>query len=264
MTHTKVEPEFNKSNLVTLDKNTNLANVSAALEENGELYLWLFEEDATLVGNTGHKLIINGQKVERPQYPTYGSRIIYSGLSKAFSTNIPRKVDGLSGNRARNITIKIGRVTDTNILNKIKNKDANGMVELLNYAKESTAEYTATINSKSNLATANSVDLSGFKDVKGAYYYAYFVMDDEEQTYYPIEDINLLYSIGNGILCNQNENGFEWNIESDKKEDEQKVDDTIAPTKHPKTGEGNIFIIAIICGILSGVALISKKKINKI
>ena len=264
VTRTKTEPTYDKSNFAELNKTTKLAKISGTLEENGDLYVWLYEEDTSLTGNHEHSTLIAGQKVERPQYPSYGNRIIYAGLSKAFSTNIPRLQTDLMTYRARKITVKIGKVTDGKILNKIKNKDASGMADLLSYAKSATAELTTTVNSTSNLTTGNSVDLSKLNAEKGAYYYVYFVMDDENGTYYPIEDINLLYSIGNNILCNQNEDGFKWDIAEDDAGDvvENKKDDTVAPSNLAKTGEkaGIIILIAVV-GISALIYNIKSRKL---
>ena len=264
VTHTKTEPTYDKSNFATLDKNTKLAKISGVLEENGDLYVWIYEEDASITGNHEHSTLISGQKVDRPQYPSYGNRIIYAGLSKAFSTNIPRLQKDLMAYRARKITVKIGKVTDSKILNKIKNKDASGMADLLSYAKGATAELTTTVNSTSNLTTGNNVDLSKLNAEKGVYYYVYFVMDDENGTYYPIEDVNLLYSIGNNILCNQNEDGFKWDIAEGSTEDivEDKKDDTVAPSNLAKTGEraGIVILIAVV-GISALIYNIKSRKL---
>ena len=109
----------------------------------------------------------------------------------------------------------------------------------------------------------NSVDLTKLNAVKGAYYYVYFVMDDEDGIYYPIEDVNLLYSICNDILCNQSEDGFKWDIaeEAGNPVNDRK-DDTIAPSSHAKTGEktGIIILIAIV-GISAIIYKMKSKKL---
>lgn len=262
VTHTKTEPTYDKSNFAVLDQSTKLARISGALEENGDLYVWLYEEDSS----KEHITLISGQKVERPEYPSYGNRIVYGGLSHAFFTNVPRLHTDLTAYRARKITVKIGKVTDTKILNKIKNKDASGMADLLSYAKTASADLTTTINSTTNLVTGNSIDVSSLNAQKGVYYYAYFVMDDENGTYYPIEDINLLYSIGIGdnILFNQNEDGFKWDIAEEETEDsvEDKKDDTVATSNLAKTGEkvGIIILIALV-GVSALIYNIKSKKL---
>ena len=138
------------------------------------------------------------------------------------------------------------------------------MADLLSYAKTASADLTTTINSTTDLVTGNSIDASSLNAQKGVYYYAYFVMYDENGTYYPIEDINLLYSIGNNILFNQNEDGFKWDIAEEETGDsvEDKKDDTVAPSNLAKTGEkvGIIILIALV-GVSALIYNIKSRKL---
>lgn len=262
--HTKTEPTYNKKDFAEVDKKRKSANISGYVEETGDLYVWVYSEESALIADKTHTTLISGEKVERPEYPSYGNRIIYA-FGGEIETNVPRK-GNLESARERKITVKIGKVTDSKILRKIKNKDSSGMSDLLAFAKKTQASFETTINSTS---TCSKLDLSKLDKEKGAYYFIYFVMDDENGTYYPVEDVNLLFSDINNLLFNQSDDGFKWEIsdeeektEENKPTEEEPKDNTVAPTRLSNTGEKvGILILIAVAGISALIYNVKAKKL---
>ncbi len=138
------------------------------------------------------------------------------------------------------------------------------MSDLLAFAKKTQASFETTINSTS---TCSELDLSKLDKEKGAYYFIYFVMDDENGTYYPVEDVNLLYSAGSNLLFNQNDDGFKWEIsdeeektEENKPTEEEPKDNTVAPTRLSNTGEKVVILILVAVAGISALIYNVKAK----
>ncbi len=181
------------------------------IEKNGNMYIWVYqskrigtEQDVT------NKCIVNGKNIERPALKAIGSRM-RAYFSKDNTTAFlwePYKDN-------RTINVRIGRVTDKNILKSIKNGEAGCLTRLLTYAKTSNSIYTGTIP----LGTSKGIT-EGMELIDDEYYYAYMELDDKNGTYYPVEDVSLYqacidqtYDIR--ALYNYLSNEFVWNIPED-------------------------------------------------
>ena len=81
-----------------------------------------------------NKVVIDRKEIERPAKMglTQRTRLIYITQDKDLSTSIFINEPMSEG---RKFTIQFGKVTDISILRDIKNQKADGMNELLNYAK---------------------------------------------------------------------------------------------------------------------------------
>lgn len=115
-------------------------------EMSDDIYITILE---TIKGDTSpnpqSEIVVESLKLERPELkPELGNRIqIYFGKASATRTYYwaPHNV-----NNSKNINIKLGKITDTKILQNIKDNKANALNDLLNYAKKSNNYiYTGTI-----------------------------------------------------------------------------------------------------------------------
>src|SRR5699024_5469195 len=96
------------------------------------------------------------------------------------------------GYNTRKINLRIGKITDNSILNKIKNNNITGFEELLEYGKTQTAIYdnqltsTKPTNSYFDNGYNNNEDapIIDLKLENEAYYYVYAELDDENGKYY--------------------------------------------------------------------------------
>ena len=94
-------------------------------------------------------------------------------------------------------------------------------------------------------------------------------MDDENGTYYPVEDVNLLFSGINNLLFNQSDDGFKWEIsdeeektEENKPTEEEPKDNTVAPTRLSNTGEKvGILILVAVAGISALIYNVRAKRL---
>ncbi len=228
--------------------------VNKQLELKGATYLYIYENyrDNTSSSYKG-KFIVKDYEIQRPEIKL-GSRIkcYFFGKSASLegytSTFLKTPHDS---DVSRKIKLKIGKVTDINILRAIKNGDANCLERLLDYAKKADKIYEGTV------ALGNSDDIaSGLNIVDDEYYYVYMVAEDEGK-YYPVEDVSLYQAlIGETVgknLFDYLSDEFKWNI-GDDPAPTQKPDDTTMDGKLPQTGQ--TIITAIIVVIVSAVGVI--------
>ncbi len=243
---------FENSNEELVGSFNNLDNIVA---ENGNIYIWIceLEKDTSTA-----KIVVEAKEINRiNQLPLGGNRIDVSldDIGTFFSCWETK------GENERNVNVKIGIVSDNNILKAIKNKETNSMEELLTYAKSAKSIYNKTLSLTYSESLINDIDL-----VDGKYYYVYAKLDDENGKYFPIEDVILCQaSVVNSAktLYNYLDDGFSWNLseedtnkeptktpEEDKtqKSDDKETDNTTATNKLPYTG--------MPCIIISSVALI--------
>ena len=157
--------------------------------------------------------------------------------------------------------MKIGKITDTDILQKIKNEDASGFADLLTYAKSEKAIYDEIVNVNKNdsssieyikdSTTENEIiDLKNLED--SAYYFLYIQADDEDGKYITQEAVTLAQASVNSKdswgLFFYGSSDFEW---ADFETSAPGEDDTTAPGTIPQTG-AQVIIWSIIAVALIG------------
>ena len=244
---------------------TAIGDFSNEVELNKDLYLSIIET------NSGkNKIVTYGNKLTRFNEPQY--------IDAFFSTFMTDSSDQIvmnythSSSNSRKMQIKVGKITDTTILQKIKDKNASGFADLLNYAKSNSSIYDQILNAttpsssiaydaSSYSSNTNVINLQGLENEK--YYYLYVRTDDENGKYTSNEAATLAkanVTSSGWDLFFYGDDRFKWadfgNIDSNT----GKTDPTIAPTILPKTGI-NVIIITGVLGIAM-VAVITKKKYN--
>ena len=156
-------------------------------------------------------------------------------------------------NDNRKITYKIGKITSNDILRSFK-KDSSSVAysKLLDYAKNANYMSTGTI-------TTNGLDYNIVNKLnieKGAYYFVYMVVDNENGKYIDIEDVAIYTE------SNVKEGNALIHFDFADIEVEEEEDNTVVPdAKLPQTGVSYIIMIAI--GIVVVVGIIAYKKYKK-
>lgn len=162
-------------------------NISKYVELNQDLYLYILDA-------TGESFLVDGKKIERSAYPK--DYRLFSDYFNATSDGLQLglKDVAIASNTTRKINVKIGKITDTAILNKIKNNASTGFSELLTYAKTATAIYDNQISYKTADSSKIPLGIPISSLDNKAYYFAYILADDENGKYYPIEGVTLALS----------------------------------------------------------------------
>lgn len=258
----------NTENFDILSYNDNkflVYGVESAVELNQKLNLWVVERVYTN-GEWEYSYVIEGEELTRPEYPKYSNIFTSSFISKDETQiifNVP-----WGGETRRTINLKIGKITDNSILNKIKNNDATGFEELMNYSKTQTAIYDEQLTSSKNgnyytngYETSNGdtpINLTLEDDV---YYYVYAELDDENGKYYPVEGItiaraNVFSEQDTWSLHLLGEEDFEWSDFGEPNQPQGPQEDpTIADNDRlPNTGV-TITILALIV-VISIISII--------
>lgn len=250
------------------------------VERNQDLYVWVLESqkledyyynEAEEIISYSTKYVVEGQKIGRPELPKLNAIIHSFSLGKYHDENneeykytrINFRIPSVIENRK--FRLKIGRVTNKTILQKIKNNDYEGITELLKYAKENKSIYEKELTTTSGgYYKIEDVLFDGKTLLEDdAYYFIYAIFDDENGKYYPIEGVTLgqawHYDENNyWELWAYNDEKFEWTDLSSGTE--PKPDGTEAPNPLPQTGLKTIFGITAIA--LIGIMVFLKSKDN--
>ncbi len=261
-------------------------NLDRYAELNQDLYLWVIEDirlEASYAkdeeNNISHstKFVVEGEKLTRPELPqlnlilqtinighwandTTGENSNYTYINFNFPTE----------QENRKFTLKIGKVTDINILTKIQNNDYSGITELLSYAKNNEAVFSKTLTTTSAAYFRSDDTLFDGNALleDDAYYFIYAQFDDENGKYYPIEGVTL----GQAWKSNSDSNwwdlwaytsdNFDWNnLKPSNTPTEPKPEDpTVAPSVIPNAGNKTVIAMVAFVAIVS---VILYKKYNK-
>lgn len=267
ITNNTVEPKIvlDKNNWVTNYNFISIKsmNIESYLEKNGDLYLWICEQQKSYeTRKNEQKFIVRAKKIERPKF-ALGSKIYVSAMDD--DTYVGINCPHMKENK-RNAKLKIGNITDKSILNSIKNKEEGSLEKLLSYAQKANSLYEGTIEVEKhgNGNIANNINL-----VDKGYYYVYTVIDDEGGKYYPIEDIAIVqaavYNTGKKAFLTEikwenDEEEIKKPTQEDKK-DQPQEDNTQAKGELPKTGVIYLEILGVM--LLVAGAITFAYKYNK-
>lgn len=253
-------------------------NLDQYVELNQDLYLWVIQDvrlgdtyydDAGNSISRSAKFVVEGKKLTRPALPQLNLILKSFNISKWDSKSGTDKYTYMnfrfpSATEKRKFSIKIGKITDNSILQKIQKNDYSGITELLTYAKKNKAVYEANLTTTSeNYFSTKDILFDGRKLLQDkAYYYIYVQFDDENGKYYPIEGVTMgqaWFSTSSDswdLYAYTNEN-FKWNNLSST----PTKDTTIAKTLLPNTGVTIAIAISIVT--LVGAIVVLKVKNDK-
>lgn len=243
-------------------------NIDEYLELNGDIYYSLMEVQQ-VSGKTFIKYIVSKRKLERPQQLPLGNRIACT-FSNDRASFISSVVYSSKNDRNQRLKVKIGQITDTDILLSLKNNESNALEKLLAYAKTAKTIYYNTLiysnDNKDKLLKASDL-------VDNAVYFIYSELDDENGKYFPVEDIGYAQA----LIDDAKEGKFrlftniDWNflINNEGNNNTPSPDITTPPTHDqtvsdgvlPQTGELKITFILFLA--LANISAICIYKYNK-
>lgn len=241
---------------------SNSVEMKKILEKSGDIYLYIVErkKNYEVSGKQENKIILSDFKVERPTTNNLSQRVQISLNNDKITVTVKEPHDEETTRKA---TIKIGTVSDKEILSSVKNGD---LTKLLSYAKiDSNAILTQNISVDAGYSTGEK-DISSIKGklINKAYYYIYIIFDDENGKYYPLEDVSFAQAISiDGTITNLTHT-VTWDAmdETETPSTNEPTDSTITPdNKLPQTG-ATVTIIAII-GITAVIAVVAGIKLKK-
>lgn len=224
--------------------------IETCIENSGDIY-------ATVVETKDFKetqIVLSNYKVERPALNKLGQRMksfFQTGKTAIFLYEAHREEN-------RNVNLKIGKVTDNNILLSIKNGEADCLQKLLDYSKTASSIYTGTVPLGQSASITGNLDLTNEE-----YYYVYMEIDTESGKYYPIEDVSLFQALVSEYvgkeLHDYLSDEFKWNIQqgnsggSTKKSDPTQTPKTVLPNTGIQTVLISILVVTIIVAVFTSI-----------
>ena len=244
--------------------------------ESSKLKEWYYDTNGDYIGYAT-KFVVEGKELDRASLPPL-NLILQSFNIGYWTSSSSSDTDNYtnihfnfpSATENRKFTLKIGRITDNNILTKIKNNDYTGITDLLSFAKNNNAVYSKQLTTTSEAYFRSYDALFDGRSLleNKAYYYIYVEFDDENGKYYPIEGVTLgqawfASSSDSWDLWAYTSSDFKWdNLTSTYTPTEKKDDNsTVAPGKLPNTGTNVIIMLSIIIAT-SIIGIVFYKKYN--
>lgn len=229
------------------------------VELNQDIYANVIEQR----GMSNYKVVSFGNKLTRYSEPKYSDAFMSTSRLNWNEGSIDTVFTHDDTNN-RKMQIKIGKITDTSILNKIKNKDANGFENLLSYAKTNSGIYNQTKNSNSELGigyeseSTDRDDIINLKGIEnGEYYFLYVKTDDENGKYVSNEAVTFAQAAVDDSgwwLFFFGTDDFKWSdfgeSNTEIKDNGKKDDTTVPDKKMPQTGTNAIYIAVGIATIM--------------
>lgn len=220
---------------------------SKILEYAGTNYIYIIEKN---INDNTQTVMLKAKEMPTIALPSLGLRLDI-WLYEPTNTGVLNRVEI---NDNRKITYKIGKITSNDILRSFKKDSSNvAYSKLLDYAKNANYMSTGTI-------TTNGLDYNIVNKLnieKGAYYFIYMIVDNENGKYIDVEDVAIYVENnlpeGNALI--------HFNFADIKVEGEIKDNTVVPDAKLPQTGVSYIIIIAI--GILVVIGIIAYKKYKK-
>ena len=250
--------------------------MNAVLEKKGDVYLWIVESRANKKGEFENKEVLTAYKIEKPALKDLTNRIT---LRFEYPNDYLYLKEPYDIKTSRSINVKIGKITDNNILFSIKNQESGCFEKLLEYAKTAPSIYNEKQSTGQINAICKKIDL-----VENEYYYVYMKKDSEDGKYQEIEDVYLYqakyvkreqaaYTVAyEGYLLREYyHKDFVWNIETNSEENSNvsntsnisnTTDDTIANNIIPNAGESKIIGVFIVLSFALGLISFIKMKIE--
>lgn len=253
MSDEKISLVYDK-NTKTL-KSNEVGKVEYYIELNQDLYATIVEQKYS-----GTESVISfGNKLTRFAEPKY-SDAFYATYMTENSDQIVMNFTHVATND-RKLQIKVGKITDTSILNKIKNNNSVGFEELLSYAKKNSGIYNETVIANSDSVfieyntnyneEKNVINLKSLEN--DAYYFIYIKTDDENGKYTSNEAVTLAQA----STYNNYWSMFFYGSEDFKWADWDSEDPTISPNPLPNTGAlvvalcGTLLLVTSLCGVVA-------------
>lgn len=251
--------DYSQTSLHMMERDNNgglYYDITEYFELNQDLYAAIYEYDPDL---GGYRLSFHGEKLERYAEPTYTDAFFATFLVNNDRVQI---VTNFTSAGDRKLQIKIGKITNTSILQKIKNQDSSGFSDLLSFAKSSSGVYDQVVKSYSmsgigyeSTEGAPAINMTGLEDA--AYYYLYVKPDDENGKYIPVEGITLTQCefIGSSYISMHfyGDDDFQWadfgNVSgggSTNGSNNGKEDPTTSKGDLPFTGKSAIITTSLI------------------
>lgn len=246
--------------------------VAKKVEYNQELYANVIEVN----NSTGKSEIVSyGNKLERYEEAKYSDAFHATFMTNDANQIVTTFTHEKTNNRK--MQIKIGKINNTTILNKLKNKDSSGFAELLKYAKENNGLFDEVVSADKDdnyaieynagdAAKSSENALIAPKGLKNKeYYFIYIKTDDENGKYISNEAVTLAQANvdnNNWGMFFYGSADFKWadfgNITEEK-------DSSVAPGSIPQTGTRMVMFIGTIIILASlGITFYSKYRKYKI
>lgn len=251
----------NSKTLKTVQKE----KVAQYVELNQDLYVSIVERQKALTDN----VVTYGNKLTRFSEAKYSDAFFATFMTNDADQLITNFTHNQSNNRK--MQIKVGKITDTSILQKIKTKNSTGFEDLLSYAKSNSGIYNQTLdadrddgyaieyNAGAGETKGNSViNIKGLENKE--YYFLYIKTDDENGKYISNEAVTLaeakVYDNGWGLFF-YGSSDFKWSEWGTTSKD-----DTTSPSKIPYAGL-EIAIFGSVILVVLAIGIIAYKKYQK-
>lgn len=225
--------------------------------KSGDIYAWIIDVNTT---SEQMNTVLSAKKVERAKSLNIGSR--YTVTINKSSTSVSSEDYMLL--KGRKVTVKVGVVSDADVISALNNNKTDGLNKLLAFAKTNNniKEFTYTIDSEFGSAFNLENIYAAMENAgKDKLFYVYLEADTENGKYCPLEDVNAYKFNILGSLEAFYESNYDRKISDSGDIETTSQDKTTSKDKLPKTGKNfAIFGIMGLVAIIGAVGTIKYRK----
>lgn len=248
----------NEKKFITIDK----TKIAGIVETNQDIYANFIVYNSSAGKD---EVVSYGKKVERYEENKYSDAFNNTFMTYEATQIVTNFTHNTDNNRK--IQIRVGKIADKTILNKIKQQETSGFADLLNYSKSNSAIFDETLDANKNdpfIDYNGKIALTGLEN--GQYYYLYIKTDEENGKYKSNEAVTLAQASvydGGWSMFFYGTGDFTWADFNNNNNNNPPIEDiSISPAQLPRTGSGIIKLI-IIMSTFAGAGFISYKGYRK-
>ena len=239
----------------------------SGFDKKGQYYVYVAARES---GSTTWIILDGPTEIDTPELPPLGERISIhpSYTSTQYSIQVNALDTMLHNGVQRTIRFYVGEVTDEDLLKKLSENKESAYDELLQYAKEQVPNLQEDSFQDTETGTLDYNIVADYPIEDGKYYFLYSILDNENDTYVDVEDIEIYNGMrsSQGVVLadfeyNENqENPQDSNENSVNNENTINKDNTIATKPLPNAGSSIVAIVILIVTITCVVILYMKDK----
>ena len=162
----------------------------SGFDKKGQYYVYVAAREA---GSTTWIILDGPTEIDTPELPPLGERISIhpSYTSTQYAIQVNALDTMLHNGVQRTIRFYVGEVTDVELLRKLSEDKEGNYEELLQYAKEQVPNLQEDSFQDTETGTLDYNIVADYPIEDGKYYFLYSILDNENDTYVDVEDIEI-------------------------------------------------------------------------
>ncbi len=234
----------------------------SGFDKKGQYYVYVAAREA---GSTTWIILDGPTEIDTPELPPLGERISIhpSYTSTQYAIQVNALDTMLHNGVQRTIRFYVGEVTDVELLRKLSEDKEGNYEELLQYAKEQVPNLQEDSFQDTETGTLDYNIVADYPIEDGKYYFLYSILDNENDTYVDVEDIEIYNGVrsSEGVrLADFEYTATEESVNTTNNVINRNNDNTTATKVLPAAGMSTIITLVLLITVVCTIVLYVKNK----